>query len=84
MKLQGWLLPWLGVQEGIQRATNVVGESAALVKKLRFPSELLVLAVVLGSFAHQAVALAVFALLQAAQGALAWGSLPCFQIAFVK
>lgn len=75
------LLPWLGVQEGIQRATNVVGESAALVKKLRFPSELLVLAVVLGSFAHQAVALAVFALLQAARGALAWGSLPWLALA---
>jgi lipopolysaccharide transport system permease protein len=75
------LLPWLGVQEGVQRATTVVAENANLVKKLRFPSQLLVLAVVLGSFAHQSVALGVFALLQGVRGALAWGSLPWLALA---
>lgn len=75
------LLPWLGVQEGIQRATTVVSENANLVKKLRFPSQLLVLAVVLGSFAHQAVALALFALFQAVRGAFEWSALPWLAVA---
>lgn len=70
------LLPWLGVQEGIQRATTVVGENANLVKKLRFPSQLLVLSVVLGSFAHQGVALLVFGLIQVARQGLDGGALP--------
>ena len=75
------LLPWLGTQEGIQRATTVVAENANLVKKLRFPSQLLVLSVVLGSLAHQAVALGVFALVQAARGALGWAALPALALA---
>jgi ABC-type polysaccharide/polyol phosphate export permease len=70
------LLPWLGVQEGIQRAATVVGENANLVKKLRFPSELLVLSVVVSSFLHQAVALLVFALIQIAGGAFSWRAMP--------
>ena len=31
------LLPWLGVQEAIMRATTSVSDQAHLVKKLRFP-----------------------------------------------
>jgi lipopolysaccharide transport system permease protein len=77
------LLPWLGLQEGILRATTAIGENASLVKKLRFPSQLLVLSVVAGSFAHQSVALAVFALLQAARGALSWGTLPWLALAIL-
>lgn len=62
------LLPWLGVQEGIARATTAISEGANLVKKLRFPSEILVLGVVLGAFAHQLMALALFGGIQAARG----------------
>ena len=61
----------------------MVAENANLVKKLRFPSQLLVLAVVLGSFAHQSVALGVFAALQGVRGALAWSALPWLALAIV-
>jgi ABC-type polysaccharide/polyol phosphate export permease len=70
------LLPWLAVQEGISRSTTVVSENSNLVKKLRFPSALLVLAVVLGSLAHQGVALGVFAAIQVGRGELALAGLP--------
>jgi len=70
------LLPWLGVQEGISRATTAIAEGANLVKKLRFPSEILVLGVVLGAFAHQLVALGVFGVIQAVRGDLVAGNLP--------
>ena len=35
------LLPWLGVQEAILRATTSVSDQAHLVKKMRFPVDLL-------------------------------------------
>ncbi len=55
------LLPWLGVQEGVARATSAVSDNASLVKKLRFPSQLLVASTVLSALVHQGIALAVFA-----------------------
>jgi len=70
------LLPWLGVQEGVARGTTAIAEGANLVKKLRFPSEILVLGVVLGAFAHQLVALGLFGALQAARGELEPRHLP--------
>ena len=70
------LLPWLGVQEGISRATTAISEGANLVKKLHFPSEILVLGVVLAAFAHQAVALVLFGVLQAVRGDLVFANLP--------
>lgn len=66
------LVPWLAFAEGVTRATTSILEHAALVKKLRFPSELLVLSTVLSTFCHQLVALAVFAAWQGFCGALAW------------
>jgi len=70
------LLPWLGVQEGISRSTTAIAEGANLVKKLRFPSEILVLGVVLGAFAHQLVALGLFGAIQAIRGDLVPAHLP--------
>jgi ABC-type polysaccharide/polyol phosphate export permease len=77
------LLPWLAVQEGTVRAVTAVADNANLVKKLRFPSQLLVASAVLGSLAHQGVALALFAALQAVRGELAPAGLPGLALAIV-
>src|SRR5215467_11379246 len=37
------LLPWLAVQEGVMRSSTAVTDNASLVKKLRFPAEILIL-----------------------------------------
>jgi len=52
------LLPWLGVQEAIMRATTSVSDQAHLVKKLRFPIELLVASSVGAALVIQMVGLA--------------------------
>lgn len=54
------LLPWMAVHEGIIRATTAITENAALVKKMSFPSGLLVWAVVLAALLHEAIALVLF------------------------
>jgi lipopolysaccharide transport system permease protein len=52
------LLPWLGAQEAIMRATTSVSDQAHLVKKLRFPIELLVASSVGAALVIQMVGLA--------------------------
>jgi lipopolysaccharide transport system permease protein len=54
------LLPWMAIQEGITRATTAITENASLVKKMSFPSGLLVWAVVLAALLHEAIALGLF------------------------
>jgi ABC-2 type transport system permease protein len=72
------LLPWMAASEGLQRGTTAVVENAHLVKKLRFPSEILVLAVTLSAQVHAAIALLVFFVARLAVGGLHWGALPLF------
>src|SRR5215210_5154765 len=50
------LLPWMALQEGVLRSSTAITDNAGLVKKLRFPSEILVLAVVLAALVHEAIA----------------------------
>jgi lipopolysaccharide transport system permease protein len=54
------LLPWLAVHETLQRATTAVADNAALIKKVSFPSEVIVAAIALSALAHEAIAGAVF------------------------
>ena len=54
------LLPWLAIHEGLVRSATAITDNAALVSKLRFPAELLVLAVVVASLLHEAIAAVVF------------------------
>ncbi len=54
------LLPWMAIQEGVQRSSTAITDNAALVKKLRFPSEILVVSIVLGALLHEAIAAGVF------------------------
>ena len=70
------LVPWLGFAESLQRAASAVVEHSGLVRKLRFPSELLVVSSVASAVLHQFVALGIFAIWQAVAGEPAWGRLP--------
>jgi lipopolysaccharide transport system permease protein len=69
------LLPWMAVQEGVIRATTSITENAALVKKMSFPSGLLVWAVVLAALLHEAIALAVFMAVLGVTGQLSFSGL---------
>lgn len=75
------LLPWMALQEGVMRASTAITDNANLVKKLRFPSEILVLAVVLAALLHQAIAAAAFLAVLALTGDLAPGGLPMLLVA---
>lgn len=69
------LMPWLAFQEGVQRATTALIDNANLVRKQRFPTELLVLAVVLSALLHQLVALGLFVVVLGVRGELVPGGL---------
>jgi lipopolysaccharide transport system permease protein len=72
------LLPWMAFSEGLQRGTVAIVENAHLVKKLRFPSELLVLSVSLSALVHASIAFLLFFALRVGVGGVAWGGLPLF------
>lgn len=69
------LLPWMAMQEGIIRATTSITENAGLVKKMSFPSGLLVWAVVLAALLHEAIALGLFLVVLGVMGQLTLSSL---------
>ncbi len=69
------LLPWMAVHEGVLRSTTAVTDNAPLVRKLSFPTELLVLSPVLAALAHAAIAAAVFLIFLLWAGQLSWTSL---------
>ncbi len=75
------LLPWLAIHEGVLRSATAITENGMLVKKLSFPSEILVLAVVMAALLHEAIAALVFVVLLLWAGDLSWVSLPVLLIA---
>jgi lipopolysaccharide transport system permease protein len=75
------LLPWMAVQEGILRATTSVTDNSSLVKKLRFPAEILGLAVVLAALVHEGIATLVFFAVVAWTGEISWRGLPLLLLA---
>lgn len=75
------LLPWAAFQEGVQRASTAVTDNANLVKKQRFPSQILILTVVLAAVVHQAIASALFGGYLAVTGQLHVGGLPVLLLA---
>jgi len=75
------LLPWAAFNEGVLRASTAITDNANLVKKLRFPSQLLVLAVVLTALLHEAIAGLVFTVILLAFGELSVTSLPLLLVA---
>lgn len=75
------LLPWMAVQEGLTRSTTAITDNSGLVKKMSFPSGLLVLAVVLAALLHEAIAAVLFVVILAVTGHLALSGLPILLIA---
>ncbi len=75
------LLPWTALHEGVLRASTAITDNANLVKKLRFPAEVLVLAVVLAALLHETIAAAIFVAVLLWLGELAWGGLPVLLVA---
>lgn len=69
------LLPWMAFQEGVSRGATAVTDNAMLVKKLTFPSEILVLAVALAGLLHEGIAAGVFVVVVAVAGQLSPASL---------
>jgi lipopolysaccharide transport system permease protein len=67
------LLPWMGFSEAVLRAATTVVDHSGLVRKLRFPSELLVVSAVASAVVHQFVALGIFAVWQGFAGQPVWG-----------
>jgi ABC-type polysaccharide/polyol phosphate export permease len=54
------LLPWLGINEGIIRSTTSIVENAAMVRRLAFRSELLVLVPNASAMIFESIALTLF------------------------
>lgn len=75
------LLPWMALQEGVLRASTSITDNATLVRKLRFPAEVLVLAVVLAALLHEGIAALVFTGVLAVVGDLVWQGLPVLLLA---
>ncbi len=79
--LFGGLLPWMALHEGVLRSSTAITDNATLVKKLRFPAEILVLAVVLAALLHEAIAAALFVGVLLWMGDFSWGGLPLLLLA---
>lgn len=69
------LMPWLALHEGLSRSATAIVDNASLVKKIQFPSEVLVLAMVLGAVLQQGINTVVFLAVLAALGELHLGGL---------
>ena len=63
------------------RASTAITDIASLVKKLRFPSEILVLAAVLAALLHEAIAAVIFLGVLMWVGELSLGGLPLLLVA---
>lgn len=75
------LLPWMAIHEGVLRGSTAITDNAELVKKLSFPSEILVLAVVLAALLHQLIATVIFIAALAVVGELSPLTLPLLAVA---
>ena len=75
------LLPWMAVQEGIQRSATAITDHANMIKNSQFRTEILVLSLVIGALVQEAIAAVVFAAVLGFNGELAWGGLPMLLVA---
>lgn len=75
------LLPWIALNEGVVRSVTAITDNANLVKKLSFPTEMLVLSVVIAALLHEAIAAIVFTAVLIGSYTLAPGGLPLLLIA---
>lgn len=70
------LVPWIAFQEAVARGATAIVDNSNLVKKMRFPSQVLVLSVVVSALIHSLIALGLFAVIQAVRGEIAPAHLP--------
>lgn len=75
------LLPWLAVQEGIQRGTTAITDQGDLVKKIRFPATILVVTVVTTALLHEAIIGGLYTVALIWVGELSVPSLPLLAVA---
>ena len=75
------LIPWMAVSEGIGRSATAITDNSSLVKKMSFPSEILVLTVVVGALVQSAIAATLFLVVLAVLGQLSISSLPLLLVA---
>ena len=66
------LLPWIGINEGLQRSATAFTEGAFLLRKHRFPAALLVVSTVLAAMIQQLAAGAIFLVVILVSRGLAW------------
>jgi lipopolysaccharide transport system permease protein len=71
----------MALQEGVMRSSTAITDNSSLVKKLRFPAEILVVAVVLAALLHEAIAAAIFLGVLGFLGELTWSGLPLLLLA---
>src|SRR5690606_39718293 len=64
------LLPWAAFQESTTRSSTSFLENSTLIKKLRFPLEVIPLSVVGSAVIHQLIGTAIFALILMYTGSL--------------
>ncbi len=74
------LLPWMALQEGVTRSSRTFIENSQLIKKIRFPLEVLPLSVVMSAFFHQFIGTIVFVVVLIFNQTL---NLDLFALAFV-
>ncbi len=77
------LLPWTAIHEGVLRSATAILEHAEMVKKVAFPSEILVIAVVSTALIHQGITLIVFLVVLTVVGELSWVTLYLLPLALV-
>lgn len=75
------LLPWTAINEGVLRASTAITENAAVVKKLSFPSELLIVAVCVAALLHEGIATGVFLVILMLKGEFAVSGWPLLAVA---
>jgi lipopolysaccharide transport system permease protein len=66
------LIPWIGFNEGVTRGTTSIVENAALVRKLTFRSEILVVVPNISAILFELIGLALFLGYLALQGRALW------------
>jgi lipopolysaccharide transport system permease protein len=66
------LIPWIGINEGIVRGTTSIVDNAAVVRRLPFRSEVLVLVPNASAMIFELIGLALFLIFAAANGVSLW------------
>ncbi len=77
------LIPWMAVNEGLTRSATAITDGADLVKKLRFPREILVVALVGSAFLQSLIAAGVFLVVLGFMGEASWSTVPWVAVPMV-